>query len=340
MSEETRRWVSIGEDKTKGLLGQREELEYSPGFRIPQQAWGDNQQGEGMEEEATRFLSDQQRDSQRQRGKKGWKGGTWAETTHSVWLEWPNGLPYMCRQERYPRNTHVTIWTEKKRLLLFWRWDEERRNRGRRVWILLLSGRITHQKPPTHNRLLDTHLSTFLKDDLSSESKVAVGGWLSKCLYYECARTKRCNPASLLSPKFVKTPTHLDSLLSLHLTLGMSRVLSCFPIPPMPMCITDFFMRTCGNGFDELPNWRFYLNGKGVCHFFCKQRMKIFHKWCIALPWIGPNTAITLVTVSEIWKAIMEVCPAWAECLLLPLGHHTAQSKYLKLELGLAAMHT
>ena len=55
---------------------------------------------------------------------------------------------------------------------------------------------------------------------------------------------------------------------------------------------------------------------------------------------LAPNAAITHVTVSEIRKAIMEVCPAQAECLLLPFGHHTAQSKYLKLELGLPAMHT
>lgn len=55
---------------------------------------------------------------------------------------------------------------------------------------------------------------------------------------------------------------------------------------------------------------------------------------------LAPNAAVIRVTVSEIWKAIMEVCPAQAECLLLPFGHHTAQSKYLKLELGLPAMHT
>lgn len=36
----------------------------------------------------------------------------------------------------------------------------------------------------------------------------------------------------------------------------------------------------------------------------------------------------------------MKVCPAGVKCLLLPFGYHTAQSKYLKLELRLAAVHT
>lgn len=56
----------------------------------------------------------------------------------------------------------------------------------------------------------------------------------------------------------------------------------------------------CGKWFDELPNWIFYLNGKGVCHFFCKQCVKIFHKWCIALPWTGPSRSHN--SCNSIWN--------------------------------------
>lgn len=128
-------------------------------------------------------------------------------------------------------------------------------------------------------------LSPFLEDDFSSESKVTAGGdFLNTCvmnvpgishavmLFYYHLNLRKLNPA-------------WNALLSCHLRHGSHVSLSCslHPSPNAFRCllciIIDFLlMLACGNGFDELPNWIFYLNGKGVCHFFCKQCMKIFHK--------------------------------------------------------------
>lgn len=51
-------------------------------------------------------------------------------------------------------------------------------------------------------------------------------------------------------------------------------------------------------------------------------------------------TAVSHVTVSEMWKAIIEVCPAWAKCLPMPLGYQVVQRKYLKVERILSVIDT
>lgn len=265
-------------------------------------------------------------------------------TTHTEWLEWPETGLYLYRQERCPHATHVTMWPEKAGCLCF---EDGMQGEGAEAGgcgshCFQMESLTKDHLPRQITRLSS---SPFLKYDFSSESKEPmVMDFLNTCImnvpglsdailpFYYCINLWKLNPSWMSC-----------SLCTLHTDIACP-----FHVRPSPQCIkmpvcitTDFLlMHVCGNGLDELPNWRFYLNEKGVCHFFCKQCMEIFHKWCIALPWISLNAAITLVTVSEIWKAIMEVCPAWAECLLLPLGHHTAQSKYLKLELGHAAMHT
>lgn len=120
-----------------------------------------------------------------------------------------------------------------------------------------------------------TRLSSFpfLKFDFSSESKELL-------------------VVDFLNAGVMNVPGLSDGILPFYYCLNLWKLnltwMSCslctlhtdlvcpFHARPFPQCIqtpvcitTDFLrMHACGNGLDELPNWRFYLNGKRCLSLF------------------------------------------------------------------------
>lgn len=117
----------------------------------------------------------------------------------------------------------------------------------------------------------------FLEDDFFSELKVIVGGdFLNICvmnvlgisyvvmLFYYYLNLRKFNFVwNVLFFRYLRYGSYVFFLCSFYFFFNVFRCFLC-------IIIDFFFMFACGNGFDELLNWIFYLNGKGVCYFFCK----------------------------------------------------------------------